>query len=1640
MIQTSSMLKTAVAKDGTLFYADNKVLYCSSNGADIDYSYTYSSNNYTVDMIIAYERYVFIFNKMSSYYETVTVFDTETKTHKSTNQSGYVYSYCVIDQYLIVKHYYDSTTSYYYAYDLMNNSKIYLGLNLTVAGLLGISGTTNHHVTYEKLDNVTYYYYTLELTTSTASALTFKITKYLFSALNKTITTVSFKTHTIAVSNSAGVCYYDLYTPERFVVNSQNLGAFVCNTSSSVAEYSLNASLAYVKAAITPQDELVTLFYTSSTCYLYKDQSLLKDINIKGISSNPSFQKVTNYIGLSYYDKNTVSNCVDRIVVSIQKQKGYKVCTFTETVLNGDVVVVDVNESIIAAGNIILPIQEPVIDMGAAIIETSEKVIGCGVMDLSIIETIDRQYQDYKITTTTLDYEITAIEREGNIILARCSNKDIYVSQNNGISFVKLKAYNYSNVCMATNGVSIAINYYDSVEKVNKIDIWDAESLVNIKTLTGHGIIESMKCTENYLIGYDSDYIYTYDLSGNICKTIKCKNVCEINQVKEKLVFNSFSYAASINTQYNDIYLIKQEYDFSNNTLNDISSINTTINTESQYSAIYYISEEFVAAVDNTIKIYNLKTGEKIKEINENAYNDGIVYFMVDNQNDLITCFDSLEGKTMYIRVFEDKELIFTEEKTTYTHLAAIDNIAKTYMTISYGNKIVTMQFGGRFNPAGSVLTLLEVVSDIDKPILPIIERVSEICIQDVALKENIVAGGITLSILEDIKRSFYGYNFMSLKETVQLPDVHLSYLELFEKVNFKLGEFGAESIIFPVQEIVETKPSYSLNIKEELVDKPPVRIVLTNLEGYIYQDEFCGKADPMFITHTIPLTQKFTLAAPDPLFEEIRANSSDYNSYGYKLTASIAASTKKRYLLIPKVSKIEKEVGLFDYTYADTNERYIAYQVTKTGLANNITAQDLRVYNSKTGIVLECEIVSGYSNYLCYKLPQQKQEIRIEPEFGYAINFAANSLKIATYDQSEDTLPLSEYTFAYQEVLPLNETITSHCFYYYIRDNLLNQPITVPAMSTNEYQSYLSFSEGNILLFEVEEGQTPTIDYIEFRNGTMLQKVIPSALEYYTVQEYIGKKKKQVYGFTVVAPFGGNYFTIDNVKYGFTINQVYDCYYSSVIGDKAIGLVEEALPQYQSISLKEEAVNGIEEYKAQKLYENVIDEQYRIAYQKISLSESIAGGSSNQEVTVKENVLNAEGYLFGELYRSTLNTPLELERLPVLQKYQCKSREMYFVKASESLIDWSNEAFVMIDFTDEIYLWNDITIFVGLVDNTGKLVKIDKLLNTTIDEEKLMNISRHIKTYLTRNNLPVLTNRIGYIGFKNNNDYSNIGICDFYVRLTKLSSKAMGVKENVLTNVNRVEYPNTFYKLSDKSVYALNQVIPNVAVDDEVYFAILNNLPKRLVVETNTPIRRLRGRYNWQDEYYAVSEPVVKDNKYYYDITITAANPAKYIFITFIATAMQPANPVLYKVELYHQGYTGVDGLVLTDKVFETIPHQALATSEYVINKPHQKLSIEEYVLNVRRDTRLINLREKAISPNAIEASILFALTEQIEPQLSKNHLLLQECIPTLPQKDKVPIYEYILEDTYEDLVLTETVVNPKQGIDGKVMVEIIK
>ena len=154
----------------------------------------------------------------------------------------------------------------------------------------------------------------------------------------------------------------------------------------------------------------------------------------------------------------------------------------------------------------------------------------------------------------------------------------------------------------------------------------------------------------------------------------------------------------------------------------------------------------------------------------------------------------------------------------------------------------------------------------------------------------------------------------------------------------------------------------------------------------------------------------------------------------------------------------------------------------------------------------------------------------------------------------------------------------------------------------------------------------------------------------------------------------------------------------------------------------------------------------------------------------------------------------------------------------------------------------------------------------------------------------------------------------------------------------------------------------------------------------------------------------------------------------------MQPANPVLYKVELYHQGYTGVDGLVLTDKVFETIPHQALATSEYVINKPHQKLSIEEYVLNVRRDTRLINLREKAISPNAIEASILFALTEQIEPQLSKNHLLLQECIPTLPQKDKVPIYEYILEDTYEDLVLTETVVNPKQGIDGKVMVEIIK
>lgn len=1666
MIQTSSLLKTAVAKDGTLFYADNKVMYCSSNGTDIDYSYTYSTNNYTIDMIIAYERYVFIFNKMSSTYATVTVYDRETKSHKASNQAGYMHSYFIIDQYVIVRHYNSSSSSYYFAYDLETNSKISLGTNLTLTGLLTASGTTNHHVVYEKLDNVTYHYYTIALNTSTASALTFRISKFLFSALNKTITSVSATNHTIKVSKSAGTCYCDLYTPERFVVNSQNLGAFVCNTASDTPEYNLTASLSYVKAAITPTKELITLFYAgSSLCYLYKDQTLVKSFNVTGISSNPSFAKITNYICWSYYDRDTKSNCVDRIVVGVEKQKGYKLCSLIETVNDGGIKDLALNETIIDNGSIILGVKEIIRDAGSQTLALTESIRDGGTNDLMLKETVLAS----DITTLSLTESILAKENKQLTIREEAIKRPKYYDANYDLNIIKLvdanglyaltldkKVYrkqdNLFTLCYEIPG---AAQTYDIVS--------NQEVIAVLYTLSNQYYIAILDSTTNTIIKeYNNALVtgetitYTFFSGSEIAfatsqnRTYRIKNVLTAPNVIKKeaktIIALDDTYITYFCTDTVQKYFRKEriENEFS------YSNYNTSLNNLPNAVAGCY-QDKLYSIGFNNFQCFDIKQNKISYTVSDTRFMNANIAIGLYKDNVFLA-----SSKNGEMAIYKENNLLYTQRNLYSNNLSTKGCVAKDliYLPMAYENNTSTIAEYLLINEGYELLTLSE---EVTESLIYLKEHVYEFDREQLAIKEHIVAGGTTLPITETIKQYFNYYGNLTVLEWVTKPDTHLSYLPLYEQATFRPGEYGSDSAVAPLTESIIEKPYKALPIKETLVDKPPVQITMSNLDGYVLEDEFSAKSDPMVITSRKALNQNISLAAPEPLYQDIQAGAADYKSYGYLLTAQIITSTKKRYLMIPKVTKTAKTVRLFDYTNPDTNQRYMAYRTTATGITTPVTQADLRVYNSKTGINLTYEAVVGYENYLCYIISPDLEEVRIEPEFGYVMQFSANSIKIATYSQNEERLAINESVQAFGTGINQAELIHSQNFYYYHRDNLLDKALFIPPMSTNEYQSYLWFSENETLLFEVAEGQKPVIDYIEFRSGSTLKKVTPSALDYYTVQEYGGTKQKQVYGFTVVAPFNTNNFSIKNTQHGFTLEQIYDCYYQASYQDKGLMLQENIDTVHVALGLKQRVIlesDVVQDYDFFRIREYIVNSSEQTSNNRLAIKEDIGGKDGLQRFAIKENVNLSGGERYTNTYYSEDVTAIDLIKLT--QPENTFSNRVFVNALYE---DRYNQYPVNIDFTRRMFLtanikncfWRDIkaVLCVGLINREGKIDTIEVVARVelihkggfgTVNDFNI-EITPHIRQYIAKKGWPSLNNKIGYIGLMQFE--SGLTMTSMILKVAQPQVDELAIKEKILVNDCNLFIPdlyNTYYEVNQTKYYVdILTELPNVLANAQglAIPRLRHGLYNKLMVKSSVPITYIKclDAFNYVE--LTVPEPNVINNQYVYELDFNIE--VEYDKTTDFYIYFAEENPTVYEVIFYYEYFTGNKKMNLTVNAANPL-HRYLTIKEGIRDFVHEDLRLKEYVPNIRGDARILSIREKAIPPNAVLEDAYLTMTEKIDPQLSKNHLLLQECIPCEPQKDKLAIYEYVLENTHELLTIKDNVVSPKHGKDGKVMVETIK
>lgn len=478
-----------------------------------------------------------------------------------------------------------------------------------------------------------------------------------------------------------------------------------------------------------------------------------------------------------------------------------------------------------------LRFTEGVPDKGTHTLSLTGRITNGSELDLTLKEGVEQHYSNYGVL---FDQEIVRIERQGqNIILSTTDNK-LYISTDNGMNFKEIMAntldsISRDNFACNENYFFLYNFYYD------KIMVYDQKMILKKSIQDPPTMIKIFKALKDVLV-FDNTLLdirndKRYYIGNNITENARDFRINREQTEITYTVFRTFPETAGYSLYRHELYCFNMTT--GENTRIDL--VERSYNNPSTYHAAFGI----VAIFDQTIKFYDLRTNKALFEIDDRSQNASFSFFALDNEKEVVTVIDRRDKTTGLnnYRLYQNDKLFYDSEATAefaYPPLCAIDAYNPIFVTTwsSCNNKLITHFVGNPIFEADRYLGLKEQVMECQtvyvkeavedaKDILYLNERVVEFATQTLSLKENVMAGTALLDIEENVLAYSHSSAVSSLKEKVTPPHQDFDDLNVYERVNFKPGEWGEGKRNLSLSGKVVPVPYQAIWVKGEVINKP---------------------------------------------------------------------------------------------------------------------------------------------------------------------------------------------------------------------------------------------------------------------------------------------------------------------------------------------------------------------------------------------------------------------------------------------------------------------------------------------------------------------------------------------------------------------------------------------------------------------------------------------------------------------------------------------------------------------------------------------------------------------------------------------------------------------------------------------------
>lgn len=1125
-----------------------------------------------------------------------------------------------------------------------------------------------------------------------------------------------------------------------------------------------------------------------------------------------------------------------------------------------------------------------------------------------------------------------------------------------------------------------------------------------------------IKASNKRLIGYTETHVYYY--MGTSPNTY----------IRREILTNEYPYK---DYPYREINNFNTSYEFYNEKLwfFDYNGVR----------CVDFVSNEtlYTLAISNTMYAFGIYRGK--------------VYYS-------FVARDKNYNKVFY--AYQDNNLLFQEQLMDSDTNNYQGCMVRTKLYLPLQDRVMSSMASYDLETSSEQnLSLTETVIDGNTIILK--EKAYADFKEDLSLKEQVIAGIADLPLEETIQAYTEDNGYSLMQEMIILPDGGIHELDIYENIKFKTGEWGTGVQVTALRENVIPVPVKELTLKENVIAKPVPIITATDVNFVAYKDEFNAFAEPV----VVPIEQTklpLTMAYPEVIYEDISlSQNQDYLSLGYDMRCSVPVSDKKRVIAIKRDMIYKIEISKLTAR---------VYQLKRIVSSHQATADDFIVYNTQTGeALIEDKTQDTYSsNYIKFVVPKVAATYKLALKDD--TKFTVKELQLLTYETFNQDMALTEMITASKQDFMLTEQIKSHKFFNYSEDGYIDNPVYINERDTITFDLNYSIAAGDYALFEVTANTLPVLGQVILHKNSNSNSYTSFDYDTYTIKHLYMHHEKQVYGFALKLDTEANRVLITNKGIGFEIKRIYSVYNPKWVQEGNLSLKENIVKNHQSLGLHEiifEEDACFESYDLCGLEENIVLFEIKPGDKNLTLKESVSGLHAEGTVSLTEEVVitteeNQPYYM--QMYLEEDNNG-KIIKFPEERYNKDSSFNIY--RADKLLIklfdevpevfDWQKETFMRLyAHWQNLFDWHTrIDILIGFVYPDGSLEKFETILPTSVEGyEEILNITRFICTYLERNNIPYQNARIGYLGV--NFKISKQKLTNFSIaRPEGIKTKNLSLKEEVLLNDKRVEYPDYVYRENFNEyrpkAFALKIPVTEFDFDKGMIFTRFTESiePTRLIIKTDKKIKGFYGKHplGYEERYITPAAPIKTNNIYEYDINVKTLNgsptlPVDRLCFNFVRetnNALENTVCISY-VEVHFSGYKSYKNLWLEENIFDAIPYKHIKFREYITEKPSVYLMMHENVDKCRGGSSHMFFKEYVTTPSHIASEKCVALTEIIKHPTWERSLLLQENVPSEVIQDGIAVIETVSEELSKDLALKESIIVYKVGVDGKVMTEIVR